>query len=94
MLPIVCFSFITLLKHDTLLNILCTLKTAPSWSNWGRWSECSASCGNGIRARLRRCSTRQNEDCGGPNIESSRCSVVECPPGSLICTLHIYSQSD
>ena len=67
------------------LNEDCTIyvKTVSRWSNWNQWSECSASCGGGMRLRLRVCSTGQREDCDGSHIQSSSCNTVGCPPGKL-----------
>lgn len=52
-------------------------------SNWGDWTECSASCGGGIQLRKRYCSSPVpqygGKDCDGNLTESLNCNTHECP---------------
>ena len=51
---------------------------AQGWSGWGAWGECSTSCGDGYRTRLRPCGTRPN--CDGHQVEKEDCSnQAPCP---------------
>ncbi|XP_021375993.1 coadhesin-like [Mizuhopecten yessoensis] len=55
-----------------------------SWSSWQPWSDCSTTCGGGIKNRTRVCDNPAPEhrglDCDGHDFESSSCSKVTCPP--------------
>ena len=56
----------------------CKERTCPSWSTWGSWSDCSASCGKGVRDRVRRCEgpgVRFIESCPGNGREVKECEV-------------------
>lgn len=52
-------------------------------SNWGDWTQCSASCGGGIQLRKRYCSSPVpqygGKDCDGNLTESLNCNTHECP---------------
>lgn len=54
------------------------------WSLWGRWSECSTSCGHGTRRRERTCNNPlpqySGRPCDGDDTETSACpQTVDCP---------------
>lgn len=46
------------------------------WSCWTEWSECSASCGIGVRTRTREC--LGPESCSGPRLVRETCEMPSC----------------
>lgn len=62
------------------------LKVNNDKNNWGNWSPCSKTCGNGIRKRCRlhnNLTFREGgEDCTGSNAEVEPCIERECPADS------------
>nr|CAD7463566.1 unnamed protein product [Timema tahoe] len=52
------------------------------WSAWSTWSECSPSCGHGMKKRSRLCTNPAPFDggltCQGPSVQRSDCTS-ECP---------------
>nr|CAD7410915.1 unnamed protein product [Timema cristinae] len=52
------------------------------WSPWSAWSECSPSCGHGMKKRSRLCINPAPFDggltCQGPSVQRSDCTS-ECP---------------
>ena len=49
------------------------------WSPWGAWSECSESCGGGLRQHTRTCISFVENlllDCPGNSQESEICNNV------------------
>ncbi|XP_037655171.1 A disintegrin and metalloproteinase with thrombospondin motifs 12 [Choloepus didactylus] len=71
-----------LLKPKTLVScnrdILC-----PSDWTVGNWSECSVSCGGGVRTRSVLCAKNHNEPCDMTKKPNSRalCGLQQCPSG-------------
>ena len=61
-------------------NILAAVNA--QWQEWGSWSECSASCGEGSQLRARACSGALfggDEQCSGESSEARECEASECP---------------
>uniref|UniRef100_A0A182VQ07 Uncharacterized protein n=1 Tax=Anopheles minimus TaxID=112268 RepID=A0A182VQ07_9DIPT len=60
------------------------------WSEWTRWSQCSKSCGKGIKSRKRYCNNPApkagGKPCVGENIEHTQCSVRQCRNDALLRT--------
>ncbi|XP_028418942.1 cartilage intermediate layer protein 1-like [Dendronephthya gigantea] len=66
-------------------------KVEASWSRWGRWTDCSVSCDNGIQTRQRTCIGTNsvlgdNTLCGEKSLESRACANWKCPDCNKICT--------
>ncbi|VDL70721.1 unnamed protein product [Nippostrongylus brasiliensis] len=55
----------------------CPLRACPTWSDWGEWSECSATCGQGNQTRARTCES--GSDCSGSSREMRFCQLASCP---------------
>lgn len=53
-----------------------------SWSSWSNYSECSHTCGTGIRSRTRTCSEPRPQNggklCKGDNKQPQLCNETEC----------------
>uniref|UniRef100_A0A182PLL3 Hemicentin-1 n=1 Tax=Anopheles epiroticus TaxID=199890 RepID=A0A182PLL3_9DIPT len=63
-----------------------TIDIPVSWSPWGAWSACSATCGGGTQFRSRICllingSPAHGErfNCVGENVEMRPCELLPCP---------------
>ncbi|KAM8746417.1 hemicentin-1 isoform 1-T1 [Acanthopagrus schlegelii] len=64
----------------------CQGKPCPvdgNWSEWSLWEECSRTCGQGNRTRIRTCSKppaqHGGRPCEGKAVEVIMCSVRPCP---------------
>ena len=55
---------------------------AAEWQEWGGWSGCTASCGEGSRVRARACSGGAlfggDRQCSGSSSEVGRCEISKC----------------
>ncbi|XP_070581750.1 hemicentin-1-like isoform X2 [Ptychodera flava] len=67
---------------------VCGLQQCPidgGWSEWGDWTQCSKSCGDGIMTRYRSCSNpiprSGGRPCSGDESQQSRCYSDPCPDG-------------
>lgn len=62
---------------------LCPPTVDGNWSEWSFWEECSRSCGQGNRTRVRTCSNppaqHGGRPCEGKAVEVIMCSVRPCP---------------
>jgi chondroitin sulfate proteoglycan 4 len=75
-------------------NPPCPVKSVPpidgQWSDWGDWSECTASCGGGFRSRLRRCDNPPPQhggtDCSGCGVEYQTCNAHSCSEAKKVTT--------
>ena len=53
------------------------------WSGYSVWSDCSGSCGTGVRRRTRRVlqeALNGGSDCVGGEEETEDCPLPDCPP--------------
>ncbi|XP_049335709.1 hemicentin-1 isoform X1 [Astyanax mexicanus] len=64
----------------------CKGKPCPvdgQWSEWSAWEECSRTCGQGNRTRIRTCSKppaqHGGRPCEGRAVEVIMCSIKPCP---------------
>nr|XP_031321794.1 thrombospondin type-1 domain-containing protein 1 isoform X1 [Camelus dromedarius] len=55
-------------------------RNIETWGLWQPWSQCSATCGDGVRERRRLCLTSfpSRPGCPGMSSETSPCSLEEC----------------
>ena len=55
------------------------------WGNWGNWTSCSATCGDGIKSRVRLCVDGMAGEglCVPKNAENDEvgCNLGPCPIG-------------
>lgn len=56
---------------------ICDAGECPFWNEWESWSDCSESCGTGLRERSRSC---QYGLAGYPGCEGSDQEIAECSP--------------
>lgn len=71
------------------------------WGEWGRYGECSRTCGGGIKRKYRECDNPAPKNggnyCIGERVKYRSCGTRECPPGSsdfryvlIICIIISY----
>ena len=67
----------------TLSRFYTTFSVDGGWSTWHSWSRCSASCGGGVRIRVRSCTNPRpaygGRSCPGNETESHSCHDAPCP---------------
>ena len=63
--------------------------------NWGKWTdfgECSKTCGDGLKKRMRECNNPApkygGKSCEGDGTDSEPCKDIECP-GISINTIYL-----
>ena len=64
-------------------NELSLFTVNGNWSDWGKWGDCTVTCGGGTRKRNRACTNPAPEngglDCEGSNKEEEPCNNIPCP---------------
>ncbi|XP_076470391.1 brain-specific serine protease 4-like isoform X2 [Babylonia areolata] len=70
------------------LNEECCIKVTPTaasqgmWGEWGRWTVCSVTCGQGTRSRTRRCDSPPpsggGQYCAGYGFQLQQCQAAPC----------------
>lgn len=79
------------IKKNNSVHIRMYYVVDGGWSEWQRWSPCSAKCDKGIRYRKRSCSQPEPEEpgnnCTGEFLQTSFCYVVPCKGKN--CVTHI-----
>ncbi|XP_008847348.1 thrombospondin type-1 domain-containing protein 1 isoform X2 [Nannospalax galili] len=78
-----CFNFeVSRRSHFLAKEKECTLiqRNIETWGPWQPWSQCSATCGDGVRERHRVCLTSfpSRPGCPGMSSETSLCSLEDC----------------
>lgn len=68
------------------LNICCLLLLVDGgWGPWSPWATCSATCGGGVKSRMRECNSPQPQyggrTCIGETRDSDSCNKRDCPIG-------------
>lgn len=62
------------------------------WSCWTDWSECSVTCGMGVKTRNRLCNNPapQNggQECEGPSTEEQPCDAGECYDDQVLSSMN------
>jgi len=61
---------------ETFEEKKCNQNQCPSYGTWSAWSECSTTCGDGIKTSERVC--MNGNDCEGPSTKSVSCSTGPC----------------
>ncbi|XP_075444784.1 SCO-spondin-like [Ascaphus truei] len=66
------------------------------WSPWSRWTDCTKSCGEGVRTRNRKCDSPSplgdGDYCEGSGSEIETCQVAECQGSNCSATTgSVYS---
>ncbi|XP_072010680.1 SCO-spondin-like isoform X3 [Engystomops pustulosus] len=69
----------------------CSLEPCPEtgeWSTWSNWTECTKTCGEGVRLRSRTCNNpsplRGGDYCEGPSTEMGPCQLEPCPDSASL----------
>ncbi|XP_004433748.1 PREDICTED: thrombospondin type-1 domain-containing protein 1 isoform X1 [Ceratotherium simum simum] len=78
-----CFDFgVSSRSHFSTKEKECMLiqRNIETWGLWQPWSQCSATCGDGVRERRRVCLTSfsSRPGCPGMSSETSPCSLEDC----------------
>lgn len=73
--------------------------TAGGYTEWSKWSECSKSCGEGLRGRSRKCTAPKpgmiGRDCQGSPYMTEKCSVLtHCPVDGGFTEWGSYGECD
>ena len=62
-----------------------------AWADWGVWSDCTLTCGDGTKDRSRTCTNPAPSNggyaCVGDGQESSTCNEAPCP--GRVCDSHL-----
>ena len=58
-------------------RFICLGRIDSSWGSWNNWSQCSQTCGGGIKSRERNCDSGRGK-CKGRSFESTICNKNQC----------------
>ena len=74
-----------IIKNTSSVIYISYLAVNGGYSNWTRWSNCSATCGDGVMTRSRQCNSPppagpDAKDCSGlgPVEETRKCYLKPC----------------
>ena len=81
-------------SSNLLYSSFCVVYVADGgWSEWKDISECSGTCGEGIKVQIRSCSEPPSscggKYCEGPDLQFVPCNVSACCPGLLLKRLYV-----
>ncbi|KAL5272728.1 hypothetical protein ACHWQZ_G000802 [Mnemiopsis leidyi] len=69
-------------KEDVLLTCIAVEKRAGGWSDFSKWSMCTAECGGGKQSRSRTCTNPVPQgggaDCLGEATQTRACNTFDC----------------
>ena len=66
---------------ETFEKIFCRKEKCAFWSSWSKYSDCSVTCGDGIKKRTRECisASAGEDDCHvGETVEQKSCRKAKC----------------
>lgn len=70
-------------NHDFVTLCCIVISVDGNWGSWLSWSQCSLSCGGGIRSRQRRCDNPRPQfggtECMGSETQRDYCNNDPCP---------------
>ena len=70
--------------------LLSVTATDGNYTDWSSWTECSASCGPGVRSRYRSCTNPPpafgGKDCSdiGDADQEKPCEIKKCPSKTIL----------
>lgn len=74
----------------TAWSLGCLLPGDGGWGLWSSWTECTRSCGGGVRTRRRECNSPapvgEGSYCEGRGTEVINCNTNHCP-GVFTCSV-------
>ena len=83
-------------RGDLFFSLKKTAENKPQngqWSDWDSWSDCTVSCGGGLRSRNRSCTDPPPENggdsCIGISLQSEMCNPFMCP-GKRMITMYFF----
>ena len=76
---------LNILNKSNTVSYILSSAVDGGYSNWTKWNDCSASCGDGVLTRSRQCnnptpSGPHAKDCSGlgPSQETKKCYLKPC----------------
>lgn len=72
-------------KINYWTSISVSFSVDGGWGPWSPWATCSATCGGGVKGRMRECNSPQpqhgGKQCIGEANDSDSCNKKDCPIG-------------
>ncbi|XP_060586448.1 uncharacterized protein LOC132742139, partial [Ruditapes philippinarum] len=84
---------------DTLDDRICLLRPCANggWTNWGQWSACSVTCGDGLKSRSRSCTNPSpsplGKYCDGDSSEVVSCRKSSCSPNIVFKAKNVTNKN-